>query len=332
MTAQVAIVGAGIAGLRLGRRLQEAGLSARLFDKARGPSGRIATRRLEFGRFDHGAQYFTVRSLAFAAQVEDWLARGVAARWTAQVAVLERGRVLPEQAPPPRFVGTPSMSAIARDLAAGLRVETGVRIASAERTGVHWRLVTDDGRGLEAFDAIVSAVPAPQATALLAPSPSLVSLARAARFRACHAVMIELAAPLDVALDAAFVRDSPLGWIARQSSKPGRDASNGWVLHSTPEWSEDHLELAPEAVGEMLCDALAGAIGRPLPSRHGIAVHRWLFARAEERVAADSIWDTAQRVGVCGDWLEGSRVEDAFGCADRLADAMLASLATGGRG
>src|SRR5690606_25805763 len=107
----------------------------------------------------HGAQYFTARSPAFVHQVEDWLARGVAARWTPRVAVLGRGRVEDEQAAPVRYVGTPGMSAIARDLAQGLSIQTGVRIASVRRTGAHWLLVTDDEHAIDGFDAFVSAVP-----------------------------------------------------------------------------------------------------------------------------------------------------------------------------
>ncbi|MEZ4331655.1 MAG: NAD(P)-binding protein [Myxococcota bacterium] len=328
--ARVAIVGAGIAGLRVGRRLETAGHSVALFDKARGPSGRMATRRLEFGRFDHGAQYFTARTSVFAAQVEDWIARGVAARWTPRIASLDRGQVQAEERSPDRYVGTPSMSAVARDLAAGLALETGVRIAAVKRVGVHWLLVTDDDHPIDGFDVFVSAVPAPQAVSLLACSPPLERLAHATAYRACHAAMIEFEAPLPVAFDAAFVHRSPLGWIAHQASKPGRAASNGWVLHSTPEWSEGHLDLAADRVGEALCAALGEAIGRPLPARRGIAVHRWLFARVEKRVTAESTWDAAQRVGVCGDWLAGERVEDAYRSGDRLADAMLASLGSSG--
>lgn len=62
----VAIVGAGMAGLSCARALVEAGLKVAVFDKARGAGGRMATRRGELASFDHGAQYFTARSPDFA--------------------------------------------------------------------------------------------------------------------------------------------------------------------------------------------------------------------------------------------------------------------------
>jgi hypothetical protein len=51
----VAILGAGIAGATAARRLADAGLKVRVFDKGRGVGGRMATRRIGAIQFDHGA-------------------------------------------------------------------------------------------------------------------------------------------------------------------------------------------------------------------------------------------------------------------------------------
>ncbi len=53
-----AIVGAGLAGAVIGSHLHEAGFHVRLFDKGRGPGGRLSTRRVPYRDcdigFDHG--------------------------------------------------------------------------------------------------------------------------------------------------------------------------------------------------------------------------------------------------------------------------------------
>ncbi|RUA23173.1 FAD-dependent oxidoreductase [Billgrantia gudaonensis] len=56
-----AIIGAGIAGLACARALQDAGHPVTLFEKARGPGGRMASRHLGTATVDLGAQYFSVR-------------------------------------------------------------------------------------------------------------------------------------------------------------------------------------------------------------------------------------------------------------------------------
>ena len=78
---QIAIVGAGMAGLSCATRLAALGHEIALFDKGRGPGGRMATRRVEADgtmlRFDHGAQYFTARDPRFVEQVARWEREGV---------------------------------------------------------------------------------------------------------------------------------------------------------------------------------------------------------------------------------------------------------------
>ena len=76
------VVGAGISGLLAARELQAEGWRVTVLDKRRGVGGRMATRRVGEGNFDHGAQFFTVRGERFADLVEGWLAAGAAEGWT----------------------------------------------------------------------------------------------------------------------------------------------------------------------------------------------------------------------------------------------------------
>ena len=72
------IIGAGVSGLVAGRRLVDAGATVIIVDKGRSVGGRLATRRIGGATFDHGAQFFTVRTPAFQAQVDDWVERFMA--------------------------------------------------------------------------------------------------------------------------------------------------------------------------------------------------------------------------------------------------------------
>jgi hypothetical protein len=75
----VAIIGAGLAGLTLARFLTGTGFPVKVFDKGRGPAGRMSTRRQAGGSFDHGAQYFTARDPGFQRMVATWVEQGLAA-------------------------------------------------------------------------------------------------------------------------------------------------------------------------------------------------------------------------------------------------------------
>ena len=83
----VAIFGAGIAGLSAGAQPVSARHNVTMVEKRVGPGGRTATWRIQTtiveARFDRGAPYFTARDAAFAAPVERWAEAGHAARWPA---------------------------------------------------------------------------------------------------------------------------------------------------------------------------------------------------------------------------------------------------------
>ncbi|MEP4556332.1 FAD-dependent oxidoreductase, partial [Cobetia amphilecti] len=77
----IAIIGAGIAGLSAATRLAAQGHAVTIFEKARGPGGRLASRRTSEGPIDIGAQYFTARDPRFQSALEQWRAAGVVATW-----------------------------------------------------------------------------------------------------------------------------------------------------------------------------------------------------------------------------------------------------------
>ena len=307
---RIAIVGAGMAGMSCGQRLSRLGHEVRLFDKGRGPGGRMATRRMEDGgttlHFDHGAQYFTARDPRFVEQVAHWEASGVAARWAA--------------AGDDAWVGTPAMNAPLKAMAGELGVQFGTRIEQLVRDGEGWQL---DGEGAPdaRFDAVLVAVPAEQAGPLLQPhAPAMATLADQTASDPCWTLMAGFEAPLALVQDTLRQR-GPIGWAARNNTKPGRANEECWVIQASPEWSRAHLEEDAETVAAALLAELAEANGGPLPRQLGATAHRWRFAKSGT-AGEEALWDAEQRIGVCGDWLIGPRVEAAYMSGLLLAEAV----------
>lgn len=309
---RVAVIGGGLSGLTCGRTLTDHGFDVTVFDKGRGPGGRVATRRDEPDlAFDHGAQYFTARHPHFLRHVEAWVACGLVAEWRGQIVKLDSGTVT-ESSPQSRFVGVPGMSAVAKHLAADLSVRRETRMTRLTRSSAGWELTDSDGRTFGPFDFVVSTLPAPQAAELLGDHP-FAAEANAVTMASCWAVMVAFDDRLSVPWDGAFVNDSPLGWVARNSSKPGRPTgADCWVLHASPEWSAEHLELQPEEVAPQLLTAFATAIGQDLPASTHLAAHRWRYSLGSEVADRRALFDSSTGLVVCGDWLAGGRIEGAF--------------------
>lgn len=330
---RIAVIGAGLAGLSCAKALQAAGHDVIVFEKSRGAAGRMSTKRGESEsgqawQCDTGAQYFTARSPAFQAEVQRWQTAGVAAEWAPQLQVFgepPRATAVPIHSPDRRYVGIPRMTAPARHLAETLNVRTQTTLQALRREGSVWRLRSAEHDWLsEHFDAVVLAVPAPQAVPLLLPvNPELSSLAASVRMRGSWALMLRYHSALNLGFDAAFVNTGPLRWIAQDSHKPGRNGQHSWLLHASAEWSDAHIEASADTVAAELLAAFA-ELGGIAPDAW--SAHRWRYADTEQPLQLGAVWTAADGLGLCGDWLNGGKVEGAWLSGQKLAEQIAASL------
>ena len=340
----IAVIGAGIAGMACARTLAQAGHQVTVFEKSRGAGGRMSTKNTEFGGFDHGAQYFTVRDARFekALAISPQLVR----RWSANtVRILdEAGRVVASSLPPKEahWVATPGMSSLVKEWAkplvsAGkLHFETQVtRIQTDVLSPARWQLQTE-GPATAAvhsgFDAVVMAVPSVQAHALLVSSQIAKPLMNAiAKVSVAPCWTLMLAFPqasqpnlphLGPQWNAARSTHHRIAWLARESSKPERGGVERWTVQASPEWSTRHLEDDAERVKAKLLKAFTEVTGiRAEPPF--AQVHRWRYAQTTEPLCKSHLWDASLSIGACGDWCLGHRVEDGFVSGLEMALAVL---------
>ncbi len=123
------------------------------------------------------------------------------------------------------------------------------------------------------------------------------------------------------------MQDSPLDWLARSGSKPGRDdSSDTWVLHATSAWSKQHIDLSREAVIEQLHGAFAELVSCPMPPPSLSLAHRWLYARPAQPHEWGALADPDLGLYVCGDWCLSGRVEGAWLSGQEAARRLLEHL------
>lgn len=331
---RIAIIGAGLAGIVAGRTLADHGLDVRVFDKSRGSGGRMATRRTADGlQFDHGAQYFTSRDERFTRHVQSWVQDGLVQPWHGRIVQLNRGRVVAEKNDTTRYVPIPSMNALAKSLAEDLPItlETPVkRLVSLEHDGRQgWRLQGDSEQDLGVFDLVIVNCPPPQAVALLQDHSPIANTIAEVEMLPCWASMIQLnARDSRIPFDAAFVDDSPLSWICRNDTKPGRATQPEacWVLHASSLWSKEHLETDTAAVESLMHQAFCDAVGISINKIVSVGTHRWRYAIPATVLSLPSLWDSTQRLGACGDWCGGPRIEGAYLSGAAMAGDVLRDL------
>ena len=316
----IAVIGAGMAGCALARRLVDGGFSVHVFDKGRAAGGRMATRIDGRLRFDHGAQFMSVRGDGLANALADWQRAGVVAPWSQAASASGDGGT--------RWVGVPGMNALAPRLLWGAEVSNRVTVSGIGTDALGWWLASEAGRLPDCFDAVLVTIPAPQAAVLFdicagVDSALFADAMRRIRYAPCWALMLSFDERLDAVDCLRFPPGGVLGWAARDSSKPQRDpARECWVVHADPQWSAEHVELLPAQAATLLFDAFAAALGVTAVPVHQVA-HRWRHARVVQALGRECLWDETHRLGYASDGCLGERLEDAFDSANALADGVL---------
>lgn len=323
----VVVIGAGVSGLSCARALVRAGVPTLVLDRGRVPGGRLATRRPSpespDDRFDHGTPFLEPPAGPFAEEIEHWIERGAAARWTPEVATWRDGTLHPE-APSARIVGFPSMAAIPALLAEGLEIRTSTTVNVLAPVDDGWRLdITpwrEEVRSLGPVRSVVLAMAPGQARRLLEPvAPGLAAGLEPVRNVTIWVGMLELERLEHELPDVIETPEHPiLDRLIREDGKPGRSHEgprSRWVVHAAPEWSgarydAERSELA-RSLGEAVHDLLHEITGRPIRYASEPAAHRWGMARTADPIESRTLSDPARGLVVCGDGLGGGDVAAA---------------------
>ncbi|MBE9120810.1 FAD-dependent oxidoreductase [Tychonema sp. LEGE 07199] len=292
----VVAIGAGMAGLICARQLCLAGYSVAVVEKSRGPGGRVATRRVQGTRADHGARYLEPQGEAVQALIDVLVDRQILKLWTDSATEFRQGEMF--SIPSDCYVAPAGMNAVGKYIAEGLHIWYGRRVKAIARTHRQmWRLsleVTDDNLETpqELFaKAVVVAIPAPQALMFLDSeiglSPDFIDKLRSVEYDPCIAVMAGYPAARNLELSdlnpqwksVSFPDNSDLAWVGLDSSKRINPQQPVFVVHSSANFAERYLEASDlNTVGGELLDRTSEYLMPWLNQPEWLQVHRWRYA------------------------------------------------------
>ena len=326
MSQKIAIIGSGLSGSVLAYYLQKSA-SVSLFEKSQGVSGRMSTRSFADFEFDHGAQFFTARSNKFNEFLLPYLEGRTVVEWKPKILTLEKGkdpfkRLWYE----PHYIAQPKMTSLCKAIASPKDIKFRTRIDRIFQKNDRWSLVSGDEIVGEGYSWVISATPAIQTRELFDASGISLNGLSEVKYSPCFSLMVGLSSPVQLNFDAALVKNSPIKWIAVNSSKVGRSTHKTLVIHSSNSWAQDNLERELSYVQDQLLDELISLINLTEVDINHIDLARWRYAKVSKASNQDVCLNSSLKVAACGDWCLGSRVEDAFLSAVDLYEALTKSL------
>ncbi|WP_052353947.1 NAD(P)/FAD-dependent oxidoreductase [Flectobacillus major] len=307
MKNKVVIIGAGMAGIAAARLLTQQGYDVCVLEKSRGVGGRMSTRRLGATKADHGAQYFSVKSLAFQKVMDELVAKGIATTW--QVA----------QRKYPRYIGSQGMNTIPKAMAEGITIfyeEKAVKITFNE--------VQTESGGHYQYDYLVLTIPVPQALQLLSDSQISIDThdnitLQDIQYDPCFAVLVTLKQPIASLKGGLIQENQPVAWVVDNAEK-GITTTSTLTLHASDWYSKQNLERAVDEVGLELIGSISSLI-KPEYIQH-IQTHRWRYSLVSQRSSLSYLWLTGYPIIIGGDGFGVGNVEGAFLSGEAIAQAI----------
>jgi renalase len=325
VTSSVLVLGAGLAGLIAARSLHGAGHPVIVVDKGRGPGGRLATRRLGGAVLDHGAQFFTVRTPALAAQVADWEARGLVKVWSRGFHDEADGH--------PRYMAQGGMSALAKDLAVGLDVRLGLEVQAVRPTAAGYALSFAGATAapLEA-KALVATPPVPQTLELASRGGVLVRPEIAEGVGGlCYHRVLALLVRLDVSpglrgCGAVQQPEDPTFTFIADNQAKGISLEPALTFHAAPALSSRWWDRADDEVRRDLLERATPWLGGAAPVE--VQLKRWRYAGPVQPWPERSLLlsEGTGPLVLAGDAFGGPRFEGAFCSGLAAADTVRGSL------
>jgi renalase len=324
------IIGSGLSGLACAQELHKNGLSVLVVDKGFLPGGRTASKivQTEIGTavFDYGAQYFTVESIEFLKQVNEWIRNGLVEKWATVFDSLSSKR----HDTKPRYKALPFMRNLCIDLCNGLEIKQQTKIVRIEKAEQEiCKVITETGDFFETKALIITA-PIAQSLELcyqsgIIPDFNTVSFFNQQKYHPCTTLMIASDTESTIPEPGGMWCDpvSHFQWMA-DNKKKGISEITAITANLTPEFSKVCYSLTDEEV----FDSVSAFLSTYVPGNYIFKkVHRWRYAQPVNIVETGFIRDEFYpNLWFAGDVFLNGRVESAWLSGYNTAKAILKSI------
>ncbi len=330
-SADVLVVGAGLAGLSCARALAAQGVAVRVLEKSRGVGGRCATRRVEGQPVDHGLVFYHGDDSEFLSALRAVESEAPLA-WPQRV--VGRGAPCQPRAfheSEQRLAYAGGVSVFPKDLAKGIPLDLETQVSRIDLDGDALVLSTESEVRHRAR-CVVLALPAPLALSLLRtiePAASkdlgpVAELLSGVSMVRCLTLIAGYPTGTPVPeWDVCYPEESDaVQLVSHESTKRPASAQPVLVLQSRPRWSAGHWNDEPaDWTGALLAAAqpvCGGWVTRPTWT----SVKRWRYARLTGGDALTSPLlirlANGSSIGVAGEALAGEGGAQAAWLSGRL--------------
>ena len=310
---KIAIIGTGLSAIFSALHLRKnTDLEINLFDKARGLGGRLATRRAEDGKFDHGAQYFSIERISNLPEIQMLINEGV-------INNIEDKDI---------YFSPDGMTNIAKKLLIDFNIFKEHKLVSIDKENENYKLFFENGSTFNS-DYIIMSCPMPQSLEILNKSKidydnNLIKDLEDLSYFPCIVVMIKSEIKLSnlekhIGTD---VDSKDISWIGDNYGKKVSSIENYYTIQCSPEFSYENFENDYDETNKKLKHEMEKIFGS---NYQILSNHKWRYSIPKNFYQGDNslVINEKDFLGLCGDIFTNGRFDGAITSGLSIADKFL---------
>ena len=311
------ILGSGIAGSTVAKILSKK-YSVHVFDKARGPGGRSSNKRFRNNlSFDHGVQYISPRSKLFTKYIKKLHKIKILKSWDDN----HLDFTLEKKPFSKKYIGTKANNDFVKYNLKNIKQLFASPIEKINFKKYFWE-VTLKNKLKYQFKSLIITCPFPQLKKIAKNYLDKNILKLKVQMQPNITVMVAIKNQKNLPISSIKFDDDILAWVANENSqKRFKSNINLWTLQATLKWSKKTINKykTDKSIMDQLITRFIKLTGFEKNKIIFKKIHGWKYSYNYEKTPYLSVWNKKINLGICGDWLNGPKVENAWLSASDLA-------------
>ena len=311
------IVGSGIAGSTIANLLAKK-FSVEIFDKARGPGGRSSNRRYEDNlSFDHGLQYISPKTSEFKKFILNLKKKKVLKEWSGNHLDFN----FEKKKNSIKYIGLKGNNDICKYLIKNIKSNYLTSITNIKFNFNYWT-ITLNNKDKIFFKYLVLTCPFPQLKKLMTKS----LCKKISKFQVKMMPNITMMAAYkkngNIQVSSIKFSDKIIAWASHENSKNRfKSIKSLWTLQCSVKFSKENINLLKKNKKKyqlVILKKFEKLTGFKANNVIFQSIHGWKYAYNKKNSNKNCLWLNKYNLGVCADWFNGPKAEDAWNSAKSL--------------
>ena len=311
------VLGSGVAGSTIANHLSKK-YSVHVFDKARGPGGRSSNKRFKKNlSFDHGVQYISPKSKPFIKYINKLYKNKILKSWDDN----HLDFTFEKKPFSTKYIGRKANNDLVKYNLKNIKQSFAAPIEKIDFKKYFWEITLKDKSKYQ-FKSLIVTCPFPQLKRLAKKYLHKKILKLKVQMQPNITVMIAFKNQKKLPISSIKFNDDVLAWAANENSKKRFKSNiNLWTLQATLKWSKKTINKYKndKSIMNQVIKRFIKLTGFEKNKIIFKRIHGWKYSYNYEKTPYLSIWNKKINLGICGDWLSGPKVENAWLSASDLA-------------